>query len=79
MSPAEAPRFLKPSDQVHQFGIVPKLRVYDLDVFCVSVHEQGSQICEASLDVLAQLSRRCALVCTDLAADVVSHNKYGSI
>ena len=51
MSPAKAPCLLKPGYQVHQLRIVPQLRIDNLNVLSIPVHEQVLQVVVAPLYV----------------------------
>ena len=73
--PAKAPCLLKPGYQVHQLRIVPQLRIDNLDVLSIPVHEQVLQVVVAPLYVQAQLSDSLTLTSADLTTGLFGHNK----
>ena len=75
MSPAKAPCLLKPGYQVHQLRIIPQLRIDNLDVLSIPVHEQVLQVVVAPLYVQAQLSDSLTLTSADLTTGLFGHNK----
>lgn len=76
VGPAEAPGFLEPRDKVDKFRVVPQLRIDHFHILRVPVYEQGPQIVEASLDVLAELPHGRTLVSADLAPYVVRDHEH---